>query len=279
MKSCFRILWMLPLTATLLAATPAADPEDNVRRGNAAFDREDYETALKFYAQAEERITNPGLVAFNKGAALYRTGDFRGAEMHYRRCLEEATGARRATMLYDLANCILMQSKGADAKLLRHALDCYALCLREPECAEALRADASHNLELTKLLWVKARQARPNKEGSDPDEKKDQNKPEPKQPDEKTPGGAEPSPGKAEPSPTVDPQRPDPRDPRQPIPVDMQAPGSGTLPPVPDKAESKPMQPEDAARHLERALERVLRERREHQLRMAPGRRRDIPDY
>ena len=142
------------------------------------------------------------------------------------------------------------------------------------------RADASHNLELTKILWGKARQARPNKEGSDPDDKKDQNKPEPKQPDEKTSGGAEPSPGKTEPLTTGDPQHPDPRDPRQPIPVDnMHAPGAGNLPPVPDKGDRTPMPPEDAARHLERAFERVLRERRKHQLDMAAGRRRDIPDY
>jgi tetratricopeptide (TPR) repeat protein len=280
MKECFRALWMVPLTVVLLAATPATDPEDYVRQGNAAFERAEYETALKLYAQAEERITNPGLVAFNKAAALYRTGDYRGAEMNYRRCLEEASGARRAAILYDLGNCLLMESKGADAKLLRQALDCYGLCLREPEAAEALRTDAGHNLELAKILWLKARQARPNKEQGDPEEKKEPSKPEPKTPDEKTSGGAEPNPSKGEPSGKAEPQQVDPRDPRQPIPVDnAQVPGSGNLPPVPDKDERAPMLPEDAARHLQRAFDRVLRERRDYQLRMAPGRRRDIPDY
>jgi tetratricopeptide (TPR) repeat protein len=280
MKTCLRALWMLPLTGILLAATPAADPEDYVRQGNAAFEREDYETALRLYGLAEDRITNPGLVAFNKAAALYRTGDYRAAEMSYRRCLEEASGGRRADIFYDLGNCLLMQSKGADAKLLRQALDCYALCLREPGVSEALRRDAGHNLELAKLLWLRARLARPNKDQGDPDEKKEPSKPEPKTPDEKTPGGIEPNPTKGEPAAKADAQPVDPRDTRQPIPVDsMQAPGSGNLPPVPDNDERERMLPEDAARHLQRAFDRVLRERREYQMRMAPGRRRDIPDY
>jgi tetratricopeptide (TPR) repeat protein len=270
---------MIPLTAILIAATPPVDPEGCVRQANAAFERGEFDLALKLYGQAEERITNPGLVAFNKAAALYRTGEFRDAEVHYRRSLEEATGARRATMLFDLGNCLLMQSKGADAKLLRQAVDCYALCLREPETPEPLRADARYNLELAKQLWVKARQARPNKEQGpdDPDEKK--NKPEPKTPDEKTPGGVEPTPGqKPEPGTKAEPV--DKNDPRQPIPVDaMQAPGSGNLPPVPDKDELTKMLPEDAARHLKRATERVLNERTKHRKDMAAKPSKVIDDW
>jgi tetratricopeptide (TPR) repeat protein len=270
---------MIPLVATLIAATPPADPEDNVRQGNAAFERGEFDVALKLYGQAEERITNPSMVAFNKAAALYRSGEFRDAELHYRRSLEEASGARRAAILFDLGNCLLMESKGVDAKLLRQAVDCYALCLREPETTDALRADTRYNLELAKILWVKARQARPNKDQGpdDPDEKK--NKPEPKTPDEKTPGGADPTTGqKPEPGAKAEPV--DRNDPRQPIPVDtMQAPGSGNLPPVPDKPEATPMTAEDAVRHLKRASERVLTERAKHRKDMAAKPSRVIDDW
>ena len=77
--------------------------EELVRQGDAAFERGDYSAAVDLYTRAEDAITDPGLVAFNKGAALYRlalAADdeasrrqwFREAELHYRRCLEDAVG-------------------------------------------------------------------------------------------------------------------------------------------------------------------------------------------
>src|SRR5262249_33644979 len=53
---------------------------------------------------------------------------------------------------------------------------------------------------------------------------------------------------------------------QQPIKTDEpRPPGEGNLPPVEDRDQLVPMAPEDAAGHLERAVARVLRERREHQ--------------
>ena len=76
-------------------AAPAANPDDLVRLGNAAFERGDYGSAVGCYEKAEALITDPGLVAFNKGASLYRLDRYREAELHYRRCLSDATGPRR----------------------------------------------------------------------------------------------------------------------------------------------------------------------------------------
>ncbi len=281
MGPLFRAAWLTPLTVLLIAATPPLLPEDYVRQGNAAFEREEYQAAVDYYTQAEERITNPGLVSYNKATALYRLQDYRGAETHYRRCLEDASGPRRAAMLYDLGNCLLQESRGADARQLKDAVECYRQCLGQAGIDDALRADARHNLELAKLLWVRAKQSRPNKEPGTNPEDKDPPKQDPKQPDDtqKNPG-SEPAP-----APTPDPNgklqpTPDPRSQPQPTPADGPSPpGKGNLPPIPDTADQKKLSPEDADAHLQRAATRIVRERRQHKEQLAPPPSRVIPDY
>src|SRR5262245_43565913 len=90
-----------PLALTLVSAAPGPDVEDLVRQGNEAFAQKDYAAAVKFYEQAEERTPDPGLVAFNKAAALFRLERYREAELSYQRCLEdgEAPETRRARAL------------------------------------------------------------------------------------------------------------------------------------------------------------------------------------
>src|SRR5262245_39430200 len=114
--------WFGLLALALVSATPAGDPLQLVRQGNAAFERGDYPAALRFYEQAEPLITDPGLVASNKAAALYRLERYRDAELHYRYCLSDTTGQRRAEVLYDLANCLVQQEQGRSAKLLSDAI-------------------------------------------------------------------------------------------------------------------------------------------------------------
>src|SRR5206468_3004640 len=62
---------------------------DWIRQGNAAFARDDLDKALAFYEKAEDATADPGLVAFNKAAVLYRLKRYREAELHYRRCLDD----------------------------------------------------------------------------------------------------------------------------------------------------------------------------------------------
>lgn len=265
----------------LLGAAAGADPFELVRQGNAAFANNDFTKALELYEEAEGRITDPGLVAFNKGAALYRLGRFRDAELHYRRSLEDADGTRRARMLYDLGNCLLHQSAGSDAKLLEQALECYRMALASADSSVA--ADLRHNLELAKLLWVKARANKPKSENpSSSDTKED---PPPKTKDAKTPnevnvGGKEPD-KKERPQPgqktDVDPGKIK----GKPIQTDQAPPpgSNGSLQPVPDREELVPLPPEDTLRHLQRAVDLIQRERREHLKRSSPLPPRGVMDW
>jgi Ca-activated chloride channel family protein len=259
----------------LLAAAPARAPEDLVRQGNAAYQREDYGKAVDLYAAAEDRITDPGLVAFNEATALYRqasqlentprrTGLYREAELHFRRCLEDAAGTRRAQALYGLGNSLLQQVASRGAEACQDAVKAYERCLAQDGVAPDLATDARHNLELAKLL---ALQAKTNRKEHNPDSEDDANdptKPRPNRPDRGEGGSAEQLSGTADRN--GQPMRAQLQPGQQPIKTDeARPPGEGNLPPVEDRDQLVPMAPEDAAAHLDRAAARVLRERREHQ--------------
>jgi hypothetical protein len=61
---------LLTWFAVLGLAWGVAAPDDLVRQGNAAYARGRFADALDLYTRAEERTTDPGLIAFIKDAAL-----------------------------------------------------------------------------------------------------------------------------------------------------------------------------------------------------------------
>ena len=100
----------------VMAASPSSEAEKLLDRGNTAFVKGEYETALSYYRQAEGRITDPGLLAFNEGAALYKLGRYREAEIHYWLTRQEAMGERLARVLYDLGNAVFQQAGSRDGR-------------------------------------------------------------------------------------------------------------------------------------------------------------------
>jgi tetratricopeptide (TPR) repeat protein len=264
------------LVAVVLGAAPAGDADLFLREGDQAFVRGDFEVALQLYGQAEKRTTNPGRVAAHQAAALYRLGQFGEAENAYRCALEDATGARRAALLYDLGNCFLQRSGNTKLrardrlKLFADAVASYQACLRQPGAEPELLADVRHNLELTRLLWGQARQERNDSEhGSDPNDPKNdppEMKKPPPGPDGSEPGvGPKPGPddkgGKVEPGAQQTPQ---------PTP-DQAPPGKGNTRALPDDETSPLLSPEEAARHLEMATEKIHARRRGDLQRTVPA--------
>jgi Ca-activated chloride channel family protein len=247
------------LAVLLLAVAAGPPPEDRLRRGNGAFEAEHFDDAVEEYTRAEERATDPGLVAFNKAAALFRLGRYREAELHYRRCLDDATGSRRARALYDLGNCLLQQARDRDARLLEQAVACYRVCRRAPGADLPLRADAAHNLELARLLWLKARvngaEESPRSDednGQAAQKNQDEGGPSETGGDPNDPKGAQPGKGKQAAEDRGGGER------------TMPTPGRGNLPTLPDADELVPLPPEDTAAYLDRLVERIRWERRKH---------------
>jgi tetratricopeptide (TPR) repeat protein len=255
------------VVALVLVAASFAEIDDFIRRGNATFASNDYQAALQWYTRAEEQTTDPGLVAFNKAAALYRLERFREAELHYRRCLEDAVAppARRARAWYDLGNCLVKQASTSDVKALEVALDCYREAVRLAGIENDLAADVRHNFELARLLWLEAR-AKAAKTPERPQF------PEPKNGSAKasktTQNGTAKADGK--------PDKSDDKGTEKNGDGEMSSKDRkkiaalGKLLVLPDEDRLVALSPEDTVSFLERARQRVLRERREYRQQAAP---------
>jgi tetratricopeptide (TPR) repeat protein len=146
------------VTMFMVSAAPPPDAMTFVRLGNEAYDRGEDEAALKFFEQAEDTTDDPGLVSFNKAAVLYRLERYGDAAQHYQRCLDDGTipANRKARAYFQLGNAYVRQAKGSQRGPLEKAIDAYRLCLLMKETDGDLRTDARHNLELARLLWLKA---------------------------------------------------------------------------------------------------------------------------
>jgi tetratricopeptide (TPR) repeat protein len=250
----------------LLSGASVSDPGELLRRGNAAFALEQYETALELYEQAEIRTTDPGLVAFNKGAALYRLGRYREAEIHYLLSRQDAEGERLPRVLYDLGNTLLMESRARDAKLLARAITSYEECLRQENAPAELLEDAKHNLTLAKVLLQKAKNAK------NPDYPNEQN------PDIRPPrqeDAENDSQDRRLGSDFLD-SRNGGRQGRHVQPGDPDSEGAnsdqpregamGNLPPIPDEDKLTPLSSQDTAAYLKKTADRILEERRKHHM-------------
>jgi tetratricopeptide (TPR) repeat protein len=262
--------WALPLVlviAGLVAgATNLQAPDELVRQGNAAFERGDYGGAEALFNRAEESSSDPGLIAFNKAAALYSEGHYRDAEVHLRRALSDAAipAERRARSLYNLGNSLVQQAGESDVPRLRAAIRTYELCLEQIGDGEpGLRSDVAHNLELGKLLWARARtksseaqksvnEEEPKDSGPPPEPKKEPNKEDDNGP------GVEPKKGfmpkKVENAGKADAKGNEVESKEPP-------PGAGNLPVLKDEDELTPLSADDTRAYLRQAAERLRKER------------------
>jgi hypothetical protein len=257
-------------------ALPA--PDDLVRHGNAAFERGDFATATDSYAQAEDRTHDPGLVAFNEATVLYQLGQYREAELRYRRSREDAVGTRLARLLFNLGNCLLQQDQGRGPARLREAIKLYQQCLEHPDADANLVEDARHNLELARLLYLKAKAGKEGSEEANAEEnpedprsngnkdERDGLMPESANPDPRgRPGSSADAAGDAKAAAARADQSP--------------PPGKGNLPPVPDQDDLVSLSPEDAAAYLKQAAVRILRDREEYRRRPIPAPAPNVLDW
>jgi tetratricopeptide (TPR) repeat protein len=259
-----RIAWILVLLPALVSAAPTAiSPDDLVRRGNEALAQQQYTEALKLYDRAGERTTDPGLVAFDAGVALYQQGDYARAEGQFRLAYQDAAGRRRPWVDYNLASALIKTAGDRGAAKLAEAVGLLEDCLQQLEPDDPLAADARHNLELARMLWLEARARSDPQKDRPPQEDEDPTKPQPPRPEPvKQPGGDD---GSGNPAKGPGQRELGKEQGQQAVGADGQPlPGEGALPTIPDREELVPMSREEAEAHLRQAVERVLNERRAH---------------
>jgi tetratricopeptide (TPR) repeat protein len=256
-------MWRITLILALPILIGGTQPADALRRGNIAYERGDYESAVRAYSQAESTITDPGLAAFNKATALYQRGKYRDAEQAFRCALEDAVGPRRTFALYGLGSALVQQGRERGAEVLREAVRCYEACIQRDDISADLADDACHNIELAKMLLATISPKSSDKPDTRPDDKEE--KPKPPQPRTTPESGEEPV-GKGKADSRGEKQRVRKDQAKDAQQTDEGAPGAGReLPPVPDQEDMAPMSPEDAQEHLKRAAARVMSEQRVHQ--------------
>ena len=260
----------------LVGASPVLDASDLFREGNAAFDHEDYQTALDLYHRAEGKIADPGWLAFNEGAALYRLGRYREAEIQYWLSRQDATGPRLHRVLYDLGNSIFRQAGSRDPALLERAISLYEACLRQPELEDELANDARHNLALARQLLKMAkaggenRSNEPNRDSQHPEEPKAKVQPSSSgvNPGDEDGAGSGQRPAEGSESD------------HQTYSKDAQRqPGIGNLPPIPDSDQSVLLNSEDIRAYLQKVAERILKERRGHYAKSAGRPSQNVKDW
>lgn len=253
------------LAIAMVSAAPLPSVEERIRQGNHAFHQGKFPDALKLYQEAESFTLDPGLVAFNKAAALFRMGDFVESVQHYRRCLEDGAilPARRARAHYDLGNALVRQSAATSARLLEQAAHAYRACLLEDRIDAALRADAAHNLEIARTLWRQALARSPNdpqtpdKEPNDPRKQADKDVKKTKDgPDKKDDAKLTKDPGKNGKDDKGDPITKDKLDAKD----KKDAPGPLTV--LLENVEQGKITPEESAAFLEEQARRIRDERR-----------------
>ncbi|MBI2808367.1 MAG: VWA domain-containing protein [Planctomycetes bacterium] len=253
----------VPVVLVLLAmlgvsAADGPEAEMLVRQGTQAFAETDFEEAVKLFEKAETLTLDPGRVAFNKAAALYRLGRFREAIDSYRRCLEDdrIPAERRARARFDLGNALVQYAKEQDAGLLAEAVATYRACLLESNLPAALRQDARHNLEIAQLQWLKARQ----------NETEEKDGPKSRPPDYPKDDGTDPKKNGDSKYVPVDPKNDQHAD--KPA---MRKPGdksrnlqSGVLTTLPDSETVRPLSLDETLTRLEILARRIAAERRAH---------------
>lgn len=252
--------WLLIALLALGQLGAMALDDDWIRQGNAAVAEGELDKALAFYEKAEADTTDPGLVAFNKAAVLYRLKRYREAEQHYLRCLDDrqASPARQAQALFNLGAALLRQADDKDVAMLDRAVDAFSTCLTQRDLDPKLATDAQYNLEMARWLRFKA---------TPPPSPKDQeNHPSPQKNKKETkPSGKEKTddPGKSSKE-VRDDKTPGNKsgDPNLQPTLGEKLVGPGSLQTLPDTAEPLNLSPEDTARYLEELVERIRRQRR-----------------
>jgi Ca-activated chloride channel family protein len=244
----------------LVGAAPPL-PEDLVRQGNDAIQRKDYEAALRFYEQAEVGTPDPGLVAYNKGTALFRLGRLREAELCYLRCLQDRVilPERRRKALYDLG--VALMQRGADMRdsdALGRAVESFDLCCQDSAADKKLHDDAEYNLELARLLWRKVRTEKGEGDGDKND--RDGNDPKKNSPNKSPSGGGDDGTDKDPGQGPVDKTNPGDRKVAQ---TDQKMPGAGNVQALPDREQLQTMDSNDALERLAREIQRIERQQAE----------------
>jgi Ca-activated chloride channel family protein len=107
------------IVASLLAALTLMPPSmahaNDTRDGISAYEKGDFEQALKHFTDAQLNAPDRAEMLYNVADAYYKTGNFDAAAEHYRQVLETDDPELKRKALYNLGNAEFRRGKARDA--------------------------------------------------------------------------------------------------------------------------------------------------------------------
>ncbi|BBO69912.1 hypothetical protein DSCA_38420 [Desulfosarcina alkanivorans] len=154
------------LAALILSPLPPAEASDT-REGIAAYEREDFEQALKHFTDAQLDAPDRPEMLYNVADAYYKTGNFEAAADHYRQALETDDAGLKQKALYNLGNTEFRRGNA------REAIGHYEAALSlDPEDSRT-----KENLEFVKKVLEQQKQQQQSgdsQKNGDPKDQEDQ---------------------------------------------------------------------------------------------------------
>jgi tetratricopeptide (TPR) repeat protein len=267
------------VVALFILASSPAEPDDWERLGNLAFLAGRYDEAARCYEKALERSREPGRVAHNQAVSLFNMGHYRESERLFRCELESSNELKhRARAFYDLGTCLLHSSEGRDANQLAEAIYNLTQCVRLDAADSDLESSAKFNLELAKQQWRKIRSDSPPPPDRDPGSQDENSKPQTTDQTNGDETGNQPGVANGMGSPRAVP-RPGGHEGSDTVQSSERPPGAGSMSPISDEEQLKPLPPAEARELLRQASERIARERRALQRAGQGSEQRTYPDW
>jgi len=156
MKRALSILIMAACASAAAAACAFADsPGRLVSKGNREYHKKAYAKALDLYDKASVKAPESAIVAFNKGDAFYRTGDFEKAREQFQQAASKTKSLPfESKAWYNLGNCSFESGKRQEDSDLQKALESlqesvkfYGTALEK----DPANKPAAENLEIARL--------------------------------------------------------------------------------------------------------------------------------
>ena len=150
----------------------------DVKKGNALYEEEKYDAALKKYNKALESLPESDVVNFNAGSAHYKIGDYKEAEGSFAKSLLTEDRGLEAGANYNIGNAKYRRGEPSEKtepekaiKLYREALEYYTRAMELDKKDE----DAKFNYEFVKK---KLEELQKKQQEEEKEEKKEEDKKE-----------------------------------------------------------------------------------------------------
>ncbi len=225
-KRALFLLCGIVLNVFCLPNLSAQSTHAPLRKGDLAYDREQYKASEKQYRIAADRDMGHPQAVYNLGNALYQQGDFEDASQRFQQAVENAPSPeKKADALHNLGNSLLKQRK------YKESVQAYEQSLR----LRPADPETKQNLQMAKKKLREEMQKEKEKQAQDQQSQDQQNQDQSQNPNQ---------------SPPQDPQNQEDKQPNQ----------SGQTPPQEPKQAPEPkpteqqMKKEEAKRLLETAV-------------------------